>query len=116
MEQSKTGTAEKGSTIRIIISIGKADIEVPDVMGWGVSDAKGYLQGQGWSVSTTEQTSDSPSGTVINQSPSGTISGGSDKSISLTVSSGPAQSPSEPDTTTDDSSAEGDKTSADTGA
>ena len=118
MEQSKTGTAEKGSTIRIIISIGKADIEVPDVMGWGISDAKGYLQGQGWSVSTTEQTSDSPSGTVINQSPSGTISGGSDKSISLTVSSGPAQTPSDTDTTTDegDKSGDGSKSSTDTGA
>ena len=85
-----------------------ADIEVPDVMGWGISDAKGYLQGQGWSVSTTEQTSDSPSGTVINQSPSGTISGGSDKSISLTVSSGPAQTPSDTDTTTDEGDKSGD--------
>jgi serine/threonine-protein kinase len=118
IEQSKTGTAEKGSTIRIIISIGKADIEVPDVMGWGLSDAKGYLEGQGWSVSVSEQTDDSVAGTIIGQSPSGTISSDSSKSISLTVSSGPAQSQTPEETSTDDSSAssEGNKTSTDSGA
>ena len=92
MEQSKTGTAEKGSTIRIIISIGKATIEVPSVVGMDQASAQNTLSNAGFSVSMTNQNSDSPAGTVIAQSVSGSISADADRSVTITVSLGPASS------------------------
>ena len=90
IEQSKTGTAEKGSTIRIIVSLGKSTIEVPSVVGYYQSDAEQALKDAGFSVSVETQESDQPQGVVISQSLSGSISSDSDRSITITVSTGPA--------------------------
>jgi serine/threonine-protein kinase len=92
MEQSKTGTAEKGSTIRIIISVGKATIEVPSVVGMDQASAQNTLSNAGFSVSVTNQNSDSPAGTVLAQSVPGSISADADRSVTITVSLGPASS------------------------
>ncbi len=100
MEQSKTGTAEKGSTIRIIVSVGKATIEIPSVMGYNQADATSTLQAAGFTVVVNTQHSDSESGTVIYQSPTGTISSDGDKTVTITVSSGPEPTYEEPSTDT----------------
>ena len=84
--------AEKGSTIRIIISIGKATIDVPSVVGMDQASAQNTLSNAGFSVSVTNQNSDSPAGTVIAQSVSGSISADADRSVTITVSLGPASS------------------------
>ena len=110
MEQSKVGTAEKGSTIRIIVSLGKASIEVPSVVGYDQSSATSTLQNAGFSVNAVSQASDSAAGTVIDQSPTGTISGDADRTVTIIVSTGPEITPQpstpEPDTTTEQSGEE----------
>ncbi len=92
MEQSKTGTAEKGTTVRIVVSLGRASIQIPNVIGWDQYSAEETLEEMGFSVSIYTQASDDEAGTVIGQSRTGSISSDSDRSITLTVSSGPASS------------------------
>ncbi len=90
MEQSKTGTAEKGSTVRIIVSLGREGISVPSVVGYDQASAEEVLTDSGFTVSVITQASDSAAGTVIAQSMSGTISSDTGRYITITVSSGPA--------------------------
>ena len=89
MEQSKVGTAEKGSTVRIIVSLGKATIEVPSVVGYDQESATTTLQDAGFTVNVITQSDDRPAGTVIDQSPTGTIDSSSDRTVTIAVSSGP---------------------------
>ena len=89
MEQSKTGTAEKGSSIRIVVSLGHGTIEVPYVVGYDQASAESTLSSYGFSVTVYTQSSDYDAGTVIAQSKSGTISADGDLSITITVSTGP---------------------------
>ena len=94
MEQSKTGTAERGSTIRIIVSLGKPGIEVPSVVGQDQTSAIETLSSQGFSVSVEMRSSDEALGIVIDQSMYGTIASDADKSITIYVSTGPQTSSS----------------------
>ena len=89
MEQSKTGTAEKGSTVRIVVSLGRGTVEVPNVIGYDQDSAEEILADAGFSVNVTTQASDSAAGTVISQSVSGTVSADSVHTITITVSTGP---------------------------
>ncbi len=93
MEQSKTGTADKGSTIRIIVSVGKSTIDVPSVVGYDQASAEAALTASGFTVNVVTQSSESEAGTVITQSPSGTISSDSSLVVTITVSTGPEPSP-----------------------
>ena len=98
MEQSKTGTAEKGSTVRIVVSMGKGTIEVPSVVGLNQSDAESTLANAGFSVGVETQHSDFNAGTVIAQSISGTVSADTSRNVTITVSSGPEEkTPEAPD-------------------
>ena len=92
MEQSKVGTAEKGSTVRIIVSLGKATIEVPSVLGYDEASATTTLQEAGFTVNVITQHDDRPAGTVIDQSPTGTIDSSADRTVTIAVSSGPEKS------------------------
>ena len=89
MEQSKTGTAEKGSTVRIVVSLGKETVEVPSVIGYDQDSAESILADAGFGVSVTTQASDSAAGTVISQSVSGTVNADSVHTVTITVSTGP---------------------------
>ena len=89
MEQSKTGTAEKGSTVRIVVSLGRGTVEVPYVVGYDQASAESTLASYGFSVTVYTQSSEYEAGIVIAQSKSGTISADSDHSITITVSTGP---------------------------
>ena len=95
MEQSKTGTAEKGSTIRLIVSLGKSTIEVPNVIGYDQASAISTLENAGFTVSVTQQASDITAGQVIDQSMSGTVSADSGHSVTIYVSTGPETTPTD---------------------
>lgn len=92
MEQTKTGTAEKGSVVKLVVSVGKASVNIPNVIGYDQESAEVVLENAGFSVSIYTQYSDDEAGTVISQSKTGTISSDADHSISITVSLGPADS------------------------
>ncbi len=86
-------TLPKGSTVTITVSNGPEEttVEVPYVIGSDQSSATSALEGAGFTVSVVEQSSDTAAaGTVIDQSPTGTISSNDSKSVTITVSTGPA--------------------------
>lgn len=92
--------AEKGSKINLVISQGTEEIEVPDVTGKSLSDAKDALVKAGFSVgSTTEENSDTvESGKVCKQDPQGGKSAKKGSTVNLVVSKG-ADTVSVPDIT-----------------
>ena len=89
------GEAELGSTVSITVSDGPGQVPVPEVVGTPESAARNQLEQAGFSV-TVEQASDPdvPSGQVISQSVSGEAPPGS--TVTIVVSTGPAEPPVEP--------------------
>ena len=81
--QDPTGDdkAKKGATVTIYVSLGQRLVEVPDVVGYSVSDARAILENAGFSVSTTRDYSGEA--TVTNQSTSGEAKEGA--TINLTA-------------------------------
>jgi beta-lactam-binding protein with PASTA domain len=85
-------TAEKGATVRLTVSRGPKPVDVPSVVGRSLVEARGVLEGKGFKVTETEQTSTSkPDGTVLSQSPAGGSSVKPGTSVSLTVAKAPPQ-------------------------
>ena len=84
--QSVTGKATKGSEVDITVSLGAAQVEVPDVVGLDESTATTRLKSAGFSVSSSTVSSSKAAGTVVWQSSTGTASKGA--SITIGVSSG----------------------------
>ena len=66
-------TAEKGSTVTIVVSSGAEQVDVPDVTGQSQSGAEQTLRDAGLvpSASTSPSSEDEPAGTVISQDPDG---------------------------------------------
>ena len=116
VEQSKTNTADKGSTIVITVSLGSATIEVPSVIGYDQANAESTLSNAGFTVNVETRNDEATAGTVISQSPQGSINADADHTVTIVVSTGPKTSP-EPinpgDNTGDSTTDEGD-TSSDT--
>jgi serine/threonine-protein kinase len=92
-------TVIKGSRVRINVSSGPAEVDVPSVIGLTFDQASATLQNDGFAVSRTNVESDQPKDTVVDQSPSGQAKPGS--TISLSVSKGPKTS-QVPDVTSQD--------------
>ncbi|MCI7552005.1 MAG: Stk1 family PASTA domain-containing Ser/Thr kinase [Actinomycetaceae bacterium] len=84
---------EKGSSITLYVASG--EVEIVDVVGRSLSDAQATLGNLKVGVDTTQQESDEPKGTVIDQDPR---SGKHpyDVRVKLTVSSGPPPEPVAP--------------------
>ena len=88
--QSVTGTAPKGSEVVLTVSTGSAKVQVPVVVGTSESAATAALTGAGFNVATMSQSSsDVAAGYVISQSLSGSAERGS--TVTLSISTGPAQ-------------------------
>ena len=61
---------ERGSTVTVRVSRGTEQVEIPDVVGQSEDNARSALEGAGLRAGeVTEQESDEPPGTVIEQSP-----------------------------------------------
>jgi serine/threonine-protein kinase len=90
----------KGSRVRINVSSGPAEVDVPSVIGLSFADASSALQNDGFAVGPRRNVeSDQPKDTVVDQSPSGRAPRGS--TITLSVSKGPKTS-TVPDVTSQD--------------
>jgi serine/threonine-protein kinase len=100
-QEPKTGAKViKGSRVRINVSSGPAEVDVPSVIGLSFADASAALQNDGFAVGPRRDVdSDQPKGTVVDQSPSGSAPRGS--TITLSVSKGPKTS-TVPDVTSQD--------------
>jgi serine/threonine-protein kinase len=89
----------RGSNVRINVSSGPAEVDVPSVVGLPFDEASAALQNDGFAVARTNVDSNSAKDTVVDQSPSGTAPKGA--TITLSVSKGPKQS-TVPDVTNQD--------------
>jgi eukaryotic-like serine/threonine-protein kinase len=98
-EPSADMTVIKGSRVRINVSSGPAEVDVPSVIGLTFDQASATLQNDGFAVARTNVDSDQPKDTVVDQSPSGRAKPGS--TINLSVSKGPKMS-TVPDVTSQD--------------
>ncbi len=101
MQSPKENTkAAKGATVTITISTGPDEpdtVDVPNVMGFSESDAAVALDNAGFKYSKTSENSDSvPNGQVIRQYPEAGTPLEPGKTVSLTISSGPAQQEPQP--------------------
>jgi beta-lactam-binding protein with PASTA domain/tRNA A-37 threonylcarbamoyl transferase component Bud32 len=95
---------DKGSSVTLVVSSGKPQVAVPDVVGKSFDEAQSNLQAAGFKVTRTDKESDKDPGTVLSQNPSsgGRIDAGS--TIALTVAKAPSQVPV-PDVTGEDAPA-----------
>jgi serine/threonine-protein kinase len=92
---------DKGSSVTLVVSSGKPQVEVPDVVGKSFDEAQSTLQAAGFKVTRVDKESDKDPGTVLSQDPrsGGRIDAGS--TIALTVAKAPSQVPV-PDVTGED--------------
>jgi serine/threonine-protein kinase len=95
---------DKGSSVTLVVSSGKPQVQVPDVVGKSIDEAQSTLQAAGFKVTRTDKESDKDPGTVLAQNPKsgGRIDAGS--TIALTVAKAPSQVPV-PDVTGEDAPA-----------
>jgi beta-lactam-binding protein with PASTA domain/tRNA A-37 threonylcarbamoyl transferase component Bud32 len=95
---------DKGSSVTLVVSSGKPQVQVPDVVGKSFDEAQSTLQAAGFKVTRTDKESDKDPGTVLSQNPrsGGRIDAGS--TIALTVAKAPSEVPV-PDVTGEDAPA-----------
>ncbi|GGK70225.1 Stk1 family PASTA domain-containing Ser/Thr kinase [Mangrovihabitans endophyticus] len=88
----KPGTPLKpGATVTVVVSKGNAPINVPDLGGKNINDARAQLQQLGLSAVEQYEDNDAPADTVIGQTPKAGTGVAKDAEIKLTVSKGPPQ-------------------------
>jgi eukaryotic-like serine/threonine-protein kinase len=86
----KAGTQlKKGDTVTVVVSQGKAPIDVPDLTGKNINDARNQLQGLGLDVDEKYVDSNQPADQVISQSPKPGTGASQNDTITLNVSKGP---------------------------
>ena len=69
IKQTPSGKTEaaEDSTVKIVVSRGKSQVQIPSVIGKSKDEAKSILESAGFSVSVSEEESDKPAGTVTSQ-------------------------------------------------
>ena len=83
---------DEGSRVTLVVSGGPGQVAVPDVVSDRQGDAKRKLKALGLKTSTRQQTSDSvPAGTVIETRPSAGTKVDPGSTVTVVVSSGPAE-------------------------
>jgi beta-lactam-binding protein with PASTA domain/predicted Ser/Thr protein kinase len=98
---------ERGQTITLVISSGRALVTVPDVVGQTQDSARSTLENAGFTVKTTEQPSQSKDpGTVLSQNPKSGASVASGSTVTLVVAKQP-QDAAVPNVTGKDQTAAG---------
>lgn len=79
---------EKGTRVRLLVSSGPEQIEVPNVTGISSDSAQAQLDDAGLRTAITEQESQEPEGEVIAQDPAGGTTVDSGATVTITVSTG----------------------------
>lgn len=95
LDQDPKGDSKAAKGAKVTITVAKAPekVELPNVVGSSVEDAKKLLANKGFTnVQTQTQSSDQTKDQVIAQTPAGNASYDAGTQITLTVSSGPSQS------------------------
>jgi eukaryotic-like serine/threonine-protein kinase len=92
---------DKGSSVTLVVSSGKPQVAVPNVVGKSFDEAQSNLQAAGFKVTRTDKESDKDPGTVLSQNPSGGGKIDAGSTIALTVAKAPSQVPV-PDVTGED--------------
>ncbi len=88
--QAQTGLVPAGSTVELIVSKGHAPVEIPKVAGLSEADAIDLLRGEGFSVTTEDDFSNSiERGFVIGVSPKAGKEAPYASAVTLKVSLGP---------------------------
>jgi serine/threonine-protein kinase len=82
-------TVAQGSTVRINVSSGPAQVEVPNVLNKPFAQASSELQARGFKVARNDVASDQPQGTVVAQDPQGGASAERGSTVTVAVSRGP---------------------------
>ena len=78
------------TSVAIFVSSGKPQVRVPDVTGQSQSSAKSTLQGAGFTVNVSTQTSSTvKAGNVISQNPTGGTQVASGSTVSLVIAKAP---------------------------
>ena len=88
----KVGTeVKKGSEVKVTISLGPGDVEVPDVTGKSQKEATAELEKAGFKVGdiTTEYSDDVTYGLVMSQDPEGGDKVDEGETVNLVISNGP---------------------------
>jgi beta-lactam-binding protein with PASTA domain/tRNA A-37 threonylcarbamoyl transferase component Bud32 len=94
---------DKGSSVTLVVSSGKPQAEVPDVVGKSFEEAQSTLQAAGFKVTRKDKESDTKDpGTVLSQDPKSGTQIDSGSTVALTVAKEPAAAPV-PDVTGEDS-------------
>jgi beta-lactam-binding protein with PASTA domain/predicted Ser/Thr protein kinase len=87
-------TARKGSTVTLVVSRGKEQAAVPDVVGKPRDEAERLLQDAGFKTSVSEQESeDEDPGTVLEQDPAAGTEVAKGGTVALVVAKAPAEVP-----------------------
>ncbi len=81
---------DQGSTVTLVVSSGKATVEVPAVVGQNIDDARATLRGAGFGVNVTSEESSSTPGTVLRQDPGAGKKADKGATIALVVAKTPA--------------------------
>jgi beta-lactam-binding protein with PASTA domain/predicted Ser/Thr protein kinase len=79
----------RGSSVRINVSKGPAQVVVPPVVGKPFEQASSELQGRNFAVARRDMDSTEPAGTVIRQNPAANTPAPEGSTVTLTVSKGP---------------------------
>jgi beta-lactam-binding protein with PASTA domain/tRNA A-37 threonylcarbamoyl transferase component Bud32 len=96
---------DKGSSVTLVVSSGKPQAQVPDVVGKSFDEAQSDLQAAGFKVTRTDKEStDKDPGTVLSQNPKSGARIDTGSTIALTVAKEPSQV-AVPDVTGEDSAA-----------
>ena len=78
----------KNSEVTIKVSLGAAQVEVPDEVGKNVESARSALEAKNFNVTVSNKPDTAPAGQVIDQTPSGGSKVAEGSTVTLTVSSG----------------------------
>ena len=96
---------DKGSSATLVVSTGKPQAQVPDVVGRSFDEASSTLQAAGFKVTRTDKEStDKDPGTVLDQTPKSGTTTDTGTVIALTVAKAPSQV-AVPDVTGEDQAA-----------
>jgi beta-lactam-binding protein with PASTA domain/tRNA A-37 threonylcarbamoyl transferase component Bud32 len=83
---------DKGSSVTLVVSSGKPQVEVPDVVDKSFDEAQSTLQAAGFKVTRKDkETEDKDAGTVLAESPKGGTQVDAGSTIALTVAKEPSQ-------------------------
>jgi eukaryotic-like serine/threonine-protein kinase len=83
---------DKGSSVTLVVSSGKPQAQVPDVVGKSFDEAQSDLQAAGFKVTRTDKEStDKDPGTVLSQNPKSGARIDAGSTVALTVAKEPSQ-------------------------